>query len=95
MVLALSGIMITGALSFIGGFYVGALLGDIKYLLEVNMYRGVKVTFVLPLILVTFSYLVRFNLFDGEDYKGNALAQMKKVLNLTTTNIISYERIKN
>ena len=81
MVLALSGIMITGALSFIGGFYVGALLGDIKYLLEVNMYRGVKVTFVLPLILVTFSYLVRFNLFDGEDYKGNAIAQIKKVLN--------------
>lgn len=37
------------------------------------MYRGVKVTFVLPLILVTFSYLVRFNLFDGEDYKGNAI----------------------
>ena len=33
------------------------------------------------LILVTFSYLVRFNLFDGEDYKGNAIAQIKKVLN--------------
>ena len=81
MGIALGGIFITGALSFIGGFYVGALLGDIKYLLEVNMYRGVKVTFVLPLILVTLSYLVRFNLFDGEEYHGNAMEQIKRILN--------------
>ena len=81
MMIALGGIFITGALSFVGGFYVGALLGDIKYLLEVNVYRGVKITFVLPLILVTLSYLVRFNLFDGEDYHGSVIEQIKRVLN--------------
>lgn len=59
-----TGLVITVLLSLVGGFYVGALLGDVRFLLEMEIFRGVKLTFVAPLILITFVYLARYNLFE-------------------------------
>lgn len=55
-------IILTMLLSLVGGLYVAALLGDIRFLLEMEIYRGVKVTFIMPLVLVTLAYLVRYPL---------------------------------
>lgn len=74
-------LLTTGALAFIGGAYVGSVLADIEYLLEINIFRGVKLTFIMPIILVSLAFLVRFNLFEGKDYSGNLLAQIKRILN--------------
>lgn len=74
-------LLTTGALAFIGGAYVGSVLADIEYLLEVNIFRGVKLTFIMPIILVSLAFLVRFNLFEGKDYSGNLLVQIKRILN--------------
>lgn len=54
----------TTCLSLIGGLYVGAVLSDVRFFLEMEIYRGVKLTFVAPLILVTVIYLTRYNVFD-------------------------------
>lgn len=54
----------TTFLSLIGGLYVGAVLSDVRFFLEMEIYRGVKLTFVAPLILVTIIYLTRYNVFD-------------------------------
>lgn len=82
VLIGLAALFTTGALSFIGAAYVGAMLGDVEYILEVNIFRGVKLTFVLPIILVTIAFLRRFDLFDGRaDYTGSVLAQVKKILN--------------
>lgn len=78
---ALVAIFTTTALSFIGGAYVGSVLADIRYLLEVTIFRGVKLTFVMPIILVGIAFLTRFNLFEGQDYAGSFLSQVKKILN--------------
>jgi len=59
-------LVITTLLAIVGGFYVGALLGDIRFLTELEIYRGVKLTFVAPLILISFVYLSRYNLFDAD-----------------------------
>lgn len=78
----LSGILVTSAISLIGGFYVAGILADIRFMMEIEIYRGVKLTFVLPLILITLSYLVRFDLFAGnKDSKQSIGAQLAKVLN--------------
>lgn len=82
MLIGLAALFATGALSFIGAAYVGAMLGDVEYLLEINIFRGVKLTFVLPIVLVTIAFLRRFDLFDGKaDYAGGILAQVKRILN--------------
>lgn len=57
-------LIVTTFLSLIGGLYVGAVLSDVRFFLEMEIYRGVKLTFVAPLILVTIIYLTRYNLFD-------------------------------
>nr|WP_092074350.1 DUF5693 family protein [Dendrosporobacter quercicolus]NSL49254.1 hypothetical protein [Dendrosporobacter quercicolus DSM 1736]SDM89606.1 hypothetical protein SAMN04488502_108130 [Dendrosporobacter quercicolus] len=69
------------ALSLAGGFYVAAILGDVRYLLEIEIYRGVKLTFVAPLILITLTFLVRYDLFDaGPGQQRNMFTQLRKVL---------------
>lgn len=74
-------LLTTGALAFIGAAYVGSVLADVEYLLEVNIFRGVKLTFILPIILVSVAFLARFNLFEGKEYAGSFYLQLKKILN--------------
>ncbi len=72
---------ITVLLSMIGGFYVGALLGDVRFLLEMEIYRGVKLTFVAPLMLVALAYLARYNLFDTPESEPRSVwHQLTKIL---------------
>ena len=63
----LAGISRTFLISLVGGVYLAAVLADTEFLLEMEIFRGVKLTFVLPLLLISIVYLTRFNLFPGVD----------------------------
>lgn len=77
-----SALFVTGALAFIGGAYLGGVLGDVTYILEVQIFRGVKLTFVLPILLVSLAFLRRFDLFDGAaDDSAGILWQIQRILN--------------
>lgn len=52
-----------GLTALCGGIFVSALLGDIRFFLEIEIFRGVKATFVLPLVLVTLVYIQHFPFF--------------------------------
>lgn len=52
---ALGGLTFATAVTLVGAAYVGALLSDVRYLLEIEFFRGVKLTYVAPLFL---SFLV-------------------------------------
>lgn len=43
--------------------YVSGLLGDIRFFLEMAIFRGVKVTFVMPIILISLIYIQKFPFF--------------------------------
>ena len=75
-----------GLMSFVGAAYLSGSLADVEYLLEVNIFRGIKLTFVLPLILVTIAFLQRFDIFDGsaDDARGVG-EQLKRILNMPIT----------
>lgn len=64
IVQGISGLVITTLLSLVGGLYIGALLSDVRFLLEIEIFRGVKLVFVAPLILITLIYLTRYKLFN-------------------------------
>lgn len=74
-------LFVTVMLSFVGGAYVGALLGDVRFFLEMEIFRGVKLTFVMPLVLITIAYLARYNLLglETEDARG-VWRQVEKIL---------------
>ena len=63
----LTGMSRTFLLSMVGGAYLAAVLADTRFLLEMEIFRGVKMTFVLPLVLISIVYLTRFNLIPGVD----------------------------
>jgi len=63
----ITGLARTSLLSLVGGAYLAAVLADTGFLLEMEIFRGVKMTFVLPLLLISIVYLTRFNLFPGVD----------------------------
>ena len=46
--------------------YVSALLGDITFLLEVQYFRGVKLTFVLPVLLISLVYIQKFKVLGHQ-----------------------------
>lgn len=52
-----------GILSLAGALFVSGLLSDIRFFLEMQYFRGVKVTFVLPLALISFVYIQHFPFF--------------------------------
>lgn len=68
------------AVAMTGGLYVAALLSDVRFFLEMEIYRGVKVTFVLPLVLIFIVYLSRFNLF-GPGRTKEFWPQVKRIFN--------------
>jgi len=78
----MGGLLITATLSMIGGMYVAAILGDVRYFLEMEIFRGVKLTFIAPVLLITAVYCTRYNLFATNDDEAQSLwAKVEKLLN--------------
>ena len=53
-----------GILSLAGALYISGLLSDTRFFLEMDIFRGVKLTFVLPLIFVSLIYIQNFPFFN-------------------------------
>ncbi len=78
----LGGLIAATAMSLAGGLYLGAVLGDIRFFLEIEIYRGVKLTLIAPLILVSIIYIVRYNPWEGEhiDSPQDIIDRLKRIL---------------
>lgn len=72
-----------GIISFAGAAYLSGALADTEYLLEVNIFRGIKLTFIMPIVLVAIGFLQRFDVFDGKmDDTEGFLEQFRKLLDV-------------
>lgn len=49
------------AMSLTGAALLSALLADSRFFLEIDIYRGVKLTFIMPILLLLIWYMKRFN----------------------------------
>ena len=78
----IGGLVVTVMLSMIGGMYVASILGDVRFFLEMEIFRGVKMTFVAPLLLITVIYLTRYNVLATDQEEGKGIwQQVVKLLN--------------
>ncbi len=83
IVTAAVALFVTGAMSYVGAAYLSGSLSDTEYFLEFQIFRGIKLTFVLPLVLVSAAFLQRFDVFDGKmDDTAGLMAQVKQLLNV-------------
>ena len=78
-------LLITSAMSMIGAAYLSGALSDVQYFLEFEIFRGIKLTFVLPLVLVAIAFLQRFNVVDEVRKNVPAMQQFKEILNMNIT----------
>ena len=83
IIMAIIALIITGTFSMFGAAYLSGALSDVEYFLEFQIFRGIKLTFILPLILVSIAFLQRFSLFENISAKDiNVVNQIKKLLDL-------------
>ena len=73
-------LLVTGVLSMTGAAYLSGALSDVSYFLEFEIFRGTKLTFILPLILVGVAFLQRFNIVDEVRNNVPAIQQIKEIL---------------
>lgn len=52
------------ALSLVGAAFLSAILTDSRFLLEIDIYRGVKLTFILPVMLTAVLFMKRYDLLQ-------------------------------
>ena len=52
------------ALSLVGAAFLSAILTDSRFLLEIDIYRGVKLTFILPVTLTAILFIKRYDLLQ-------------------------------
>lgn len=52
------------ALSLVGAAFLSAILTDSRFLLEIDIYRGVKLTFMLPVIFTAILFIKRYDLLE-------------------------------
>ncbi len=73
-------------MSLVGGMYLAAILADSRFLLEIDIYRGVKLTFVMPLVLMTVLYVKRYDMLGvmGAGVKV-AIGRVNELLNKPIT----------
>ena len=66
------------ALSLVGAAFLSAILTDSRFLLEIDIYRGVKLTFILPVIFTAILFIKRYDLLQ---VVGKGLQTLWKCLN--------------
>ena len=83
--LAVASLFVTSVISMTGAAYLSGALSDVNYFLEFEIFRGIKLTFILPLILVAIAFLQRFNIIDEVRKNIPAWEQVKEILEMNIT----------
>lgn len=83
---SLKAIVCASVISLMGAMFLSGILSDVEFFLEMNIFRGIKLTFVLPLILVALAFMQRFDIF-GEKLLNppNMKIQLKRILDMNVS----------
>jgi len=78
-----SSLILTGAvaISLIGAVFVDSMLADVKYFLEMDIFRGVKFAQILPFGIFAIMYLIYFMNREEEDSFKSVINTSVKILN--------------
>lgn len=83
IVTAFIALVMSGIVSYIGAAYLSASLADVEFLLEFSIFRGIKLTFLLPIVLVAIAFMTRYDIFDGKmDDAEGVTEQLRRLLDM-------------
>ncbi len=79
-------LIIAAGIALVGGLFVASLLAESKYILKLDIFRGVKLAFISPLIIFIAIYIKNIGIYiDKDDNPINLWLQLKKLLNTSVT----------
>ncbi|KHO63317.1 hypothetical protein THYS13_14390 [Thermoanaerobacter sp. YS13] len=64
---------------FVGALIIAAIMADSKYMLKIDYFRGVKFSFVLPLVFYVLYYIIK--IYNANDWK-TFIGRVKEFLNI-------------
>ena len=67
----------TTGITLIGALFIVGLLSDIRYMYQINLFRGIKLTFLIPLLLVAAYYLKEYL---SAKSSGDHLKMLKNIM---------------
>ena len=74
------------ALSLIGATLNGSIMGDLRFMLEADIYRGVKLTFIMPVLLTLLLFLRQYSIFQESAKKAaNLFSQLVRICKMRLT----------
>ena len=74
------------ALSLIGATLNGSIMGDLRFMLEADIYRGVKLTFIMPVLLTLLLFLRQYSIFQESGKKAADLfSQLVRICKMRLT----------
>ncbi len=88
ILLGVRDLLLASAISFTGAIFVGSTLSDIEYLLEMDIFRGVKVAQLLPIMVFGLIYMMYFG------YKRKNEDKMKPQLPIGDIKRLLFDDIK-
>ncbi len=74
---AITTLIICSFIALVGGLFIGAILGDIRYLLEVDIFKGVKASQITPIVFFIIIFIIEFG-YDRKTIKKTDLKLLKK-----------------
>lgn len=77
--IAAKDLLIASLISFIGALFIASILSNIKYLVEMDIFRGVKVSQLLPILAYMVVYIGYFGYKRGEGEKENTKLQFNDI----------------
>lgn len=79
-------LIVVALIAAVGGIFVGAILSGSKYILKIDTFSGVKLSFLLPLAFFAFAFVLKLGIFTDKDGKPlNIWLQINKLVNTTVT----------
>lgn len=74
------------AIALVGGIMVASLLAESKYMLKLDIFRGVKLAFITPMLVFVVLYIKRVGFYSDKDNNPLSVSlQLKKLLNTSVT----------
>lgn len=78
------------ALSLVGAAFLSGILTDSRFLLEIDIYRGVKLTFILPVVLTAVLYLKRYDMLQ---VVGKGVKSLLNKLNGLLDTVLTFKHV--
>lgn len=76
-------VLITVAISILGGIMTAGPVSSIQYMLEIDIFRGVKIGQLLPMLYyMLFFFIVFAAWFNAGNVNGNAFGRIKDIINI-------------